>query len=431
MASLRGQSITGDSVRLVSDERLDIPDALALQSLIFETSIRTLGGLLGGFVSPGVTFYGCLVAPAVSWNGGTLVATFGPGLLLDSGTLTSPSGAPGARVLRHDPTLAGQTSTLDLTSYSPATQCLVWARRTYTSVTVPGVPAQLDTRRWWSSLFASEKGFSTYTRFVERVEWAAAPATITAGLISGTPTVPSGSGWFPVFRVTWSAGTPSFDPINWSDGIATGSVFADGTARGKVDQADGSFTSYAMGYLLRRYREHIAYIRDQTGNTNWNDDISTYRGLKQLDTDLTTAEGDITTLQGDVAYVTALAESATALLIAASFSIYKNGGSWEMLLPTTLSDSNLSGWSYDGTGEFSFTISSSVMVPTGYVEEIYAPLVTLNNNGGTAPTVTPAPTVQITNSAVGTFNIKFWSGGSLTDPDVDGFAVVVTGRRYV
>lgn len=283
MAALVGPAITGDQVRFEDDERLDKPDALALQSLIFETVIRTVGGLIGGYALPGVDFVGCAHAPSVSWNSGSKVATFGAGLLVDSGTLTSPSGSPGSRVLRHDPSLAGQTSTLDLSSYSPATQCLIWARRTYTSEAIPGVTTNLDTRKRWNTTDDAEESFSMYTRFSERVQWTAATATISGGLVSGTPTYPSGSGWFPCYRVTWSAGTPTFAPIWWMDGRISGTSFADTTALVQTSGADGA--SKSIGSMLYDLRNNVAYIRDNDAGTNWNTDTATYRGLKQLNED--------------------------------------------------------------------------------------------------------------------------------------------------
>jgi hypothetical protein len=411
MAALNGQSITGDAVRLEDDERLDKPDALALQSLIFETMIRSFGGLFGGSLYPSTPWVGWLNAPSTSWNAGSKVVTFGPGLLLDGGTLSSPSGSSGARVVRHDPTLAGQTSTLDLTSYHPATQCVIWARRTYTSTAVPGVPGALDTRKRWNTSDDEEESFSTYTRFGERVEWTAAPATIVSNLVTSA-TYPSGSGWVPAFRVTWSAGTPSFYAVAWCDCVMNGTTMTEAGAR--VVTGSGAY-SYGLGFLSQAIRNQIAYLRDNTGNTNWQSDATTYRGVKQLDTDLTTAESDINTLQA------AVAERANFGVITA-FTLVKSGGSWVFEYPATAGDARIGTWGTFSSPSFyaGFTLSGVTFT------EVTSVQVTMFSDG-TAPSPLPTPTAEIVDSVTGEFKLYFWDSGSKVEPDAMGFMVTVNG----
>lgn len=426
MAALNGQSITGDAVRLEDDERLDKPDALAIQSLIFETMIRSFGGLFGGAGAagqPSVEFSGCLHAPSTSWDSGSKIVTFGAGLLLDAGTLTSPSGSPGARIVRHDPTLAGQTSTLDLTSYHPSTQCLIWAKRTYTSAAVPGVPGALDTRKRWNTSDDAEESFSTYTRFGERVEWTAATATIVSGLVSGTPTYPSGTGWIPCYRVTWSAGTPSFSPISGFEAGMNGTSFVDASAAAAM--AMGSGNAMAVAYLLRRLRNGVAYLRDNTGTTNWDSNVSTYRGVKQLDTDLTTAENDITGLVGDITTLQDIVGYACVTAV----TVKKSGGSWVVTNPTSTSVDRISSVTRSGTGVFEFVLEPSVMAAGGGdFEELTSIQVTLNTNNST-PSVVVIPSSEIEDATVGEFTVRFFNtSATVTDPADDGFTVAVFAR---
>lgn len=421
MAALNGQAITGDQVRFEDDERADKPDVLALQSLIFETMIRSMGGFVGSYGLAAVTYCGTLHSPSTSWNAGTHVVTFGAGLLLDGGTLSSPSGSPGYRVLRHDPTLSGQTSTLDLTSYSPATQCLIWARRTYTSAAIPGVPTDLDTRKRWNTTDNAEESFSTYTRFSERVQWTAAPATIVNGLVSGTPTYPGGNGWFPCYRVTWSAGTPSFTPVSAFDGKMVGTSFADAAARTASPNPGGS--ALAVNYLLETLRLNVAYMRDQTGNTGWNTDITTYRGLKQLDTDLGTAEADIVATDS-------LVSALCAHVTVTSFTIGYSGGSWVLSLPGSNTLARLSSWSRVSTGYFTFALATGVLSGSGGDIDSLTGVQVTTRSGTTGSGAVVFPEGNVISASAGTFSVQFLDDtGTAADPPVNGFAVAVTGIK--
>lgn len=404
-----------DAVRLVSNERMDIPDFDAgTYGLNSEQLTRVLGMLVGSVLGTTQPFSGCASRPTTSYDSGTKFLTINGCLFYQGGSAAAPSTAPAGRLIAYDPTQPWQSAVtgVDLNSFSPSTACIVWALPSTTQ------QSNLETRKRWLPGASAETSFSTNTRLRTIIESFQALAVGVS---------PPSSSWFPIMKIaTWTAGSPNITEISMWDGTPNLSLVGV-----TATQMMSGNPAPNVGYLLYMIRKGLAYILDNVGGDNWTEAATNpYRGLKQLDTDLTTAEADINTLQGEMTYITALAESATSLLVASTFSVYKTGGSWAILIPGSSSSANLSGWSYDGTGAFSFTISSTVMAPAGYVDAIYAVNVTLNNNGGTAPTATPTPTVRITSSSTGTFEIKFWSGGSLTDPDDDGFAVIVTGRRY-
>lgn len=265
-----------DSVRLVSNERLDIPDFLAgTYGLNSEHLARTLS-LWGGDTSASGPSQGCISEPTTSYDTGTKFLTINGFAFYQGGSAASPTAAGAGRVIAYDPTNPWQTGVtgVDLNSFSPSTSCIVWA--------LPG-PAQssLETRKRWMPGASAETSFSTQVR--DRVivaEFQALPASFTAGVVTSFTSPPSDE-WVAVLKIeSWSASVPAVGVISVWDGTPDLSLV--GVPATEMGDAQPTNSMATLTYLFRR---GIAYLRDNTGDTNWRSNVTTYRGLKQLNED--------------------------------------------------------------------------------------------------------------------------------------------------
>lgn len=403
----------GERVFIADNERLDKPDFVAATASANQGLMARALGLLVGSLGTS-QFGGCVTEPTTSWDGGTSFLTINGAVFHQGGTVTSPSGARAGRVIAYDPTKPWQTALtgVDLTAFAPATPCIVWAKR-FDSAN-GGTLSNLDTRKRWLPSASAESAFSTTTRAQDVIEaFTAVSATFTAGVWTSGGAAPSVD-YFPVLKIaTWTAGVPNVTAISVWDGAQNRALI------GLVQSNVQSLGAPSLGSILYNLRAAAARLYDSTGLTNWlTATTGGYSGLKQIDAEMTAVEGRATEL-----------EAKTVSFVVSSFTIDKSGGTWLFLLPSSSASVGISGYLYVGTGEFSFTVTAARMVSGGgYIAELTGATVTLVNNGtGAGPTVSPTPTVEITDSFVGTFRVRFWSGGVLTDPDVDGFSVVLTG----
>jgi len=402
------QTGVGNQPRLVSDERLDLPDFNAVSSLVQASALAMMGGAIGPNLSYLYPFGGCASLFTTSWDGPSKFLTINAGLFYQGGVLSSPATAPSGRFVVYDPTgsaaqIAAATG-IDLTSFEAAsTTCIIWATRSTTT-------SALEMRKRWLPGATAESSFSTNTRTVEIVEFMAASATFNGSGQVTAFTAPPSTEWFPAFKITaWTGGghpyTPTVGAISYWDGTnALGFV---GDPNTKVD-ALGAPGIAAMLYYLRL---QLARLYDSTNATSW---LSfSGNGVSQINAALTTALANITTLQ-----------KRTGLGTVTGFTASKPAGTW--IIDGLDSDVRILSIANPSTGVFNIVIGAGYMTVGAY-NAITSVVVTLQSSGAI-----PSPVVlsssEITNLATGTFTIRFFdTAGVATDPSNDGFNVVVTG----
>lgn len=243
-------------------ERLDRDDLHALQDLVYEYFDRVLGGVLG----PGS---GVLTVPMASFLPYSRVA-IGEALLLTTEPGPTSVRLPTGRLVRHDPSLPGQVSDVDLSGFV-GVPTFIWARA------VTG-PMDGDTRRAWDIDAQDEVIVSMTTRLRERVEWLAGH------------TKPVGDGWFKVARVTgWAVTTPIIVWIHAWDRTTDGQSNAT-QARALLTSSDSSdYPAWlGLGAILRAGLRALARIHDTAESVEWYK--APPRGLKQVDAALTKLE---------------------------------------------------------------------------------------------------------------------------------------------
>lgn len=396
------QTGTGNQPRLVSDERLDLPDYNAGSTLIQATLLAALGGVIGPNASYLFPFGGCASLITTSWDGGTKFLSINGGLLYQGGTLASPSTGPSGRFIAYDPTSAAQVAAgtgIDLTAEAAgSTTCIIWATRTTTT-------SALELRKRWLPGATAESSFATNTRTVEIVTFYVTEATFNGSGQVTAVTAPPSSEYFPVFKITaWPAGVPTVGLISYWDGTnALGFV---GDPNTKVDALGAPGIATMLYYL----RQQLARLYDSTNGTSW---LSfSGNGVSQINTALATAQTNITNLQ-----------NRTHNPVITSFTVSYDGVLWTF--DQTPSDVKMSSVTRTGTGEFDFVIDNSIMVGAVFLG-VNSVVVTLQGVTG-APTIVIAA-VDITDPTAGEFTIRFYNtSGTLTDPDNDGFAVMVGG----
>jgi len=203
-------------VKLTDQERLDAPDARALQELVYQYSREAFGDLVAGGA-------GALSAVvwAISDDGTTIMGSPGPfSLLTRERDLTRAQSSSPALNVAHawksmvfsfDPAASGHINfPVDLTAAradyiaSGATlKTLIWARPVE-------VDADTDTRRVWDVSTQTEVPTPLQTRVNQRLEFTVSETEPAAG---------SGAAWAPIARAsswTFSGGlyTPNFDTVS-------------------------------------------------------------------------------------------------------------------------------------------------------------------------------------------------------------------------
>lgn len=193
----------GERVRLVSQERLDLPDTNALQTLVYKYVSRAMGAVLG----PGS---GVLSAPKFKVDSNspftfTFLSGFQAWDAWEDGYPSFPGpGSPvsadnTANLLRGgvvtmDLTTPGQSATIDLSGVSSAHGCVIWGKRAEFN-------GELDTRRKWDTTTQDEIAFSTETRVSNRVDFAVTEITSANPLDVGAINPPASwpdDHWFPI-----------------------------------------------------------------------------------------------------------------------------------------------------------------------------------------------------------------------------------------
>jgi len=294
---------SGDRVSFADNERLDKDDAHLMQELGQELTTRTLGALLGTAGSDAQRYGGVVAGVSTVWDSGTKRLTIGPGLFLDSQAGGSPNAVAFARIVRHDPSTPGQNSGVDLSAQAgSSTTCIIWGKRS----TVGG---PLQSRKFWNVGDAAERSSSLPTTRRERVVFTAEDATFSNSEV--TAYTDPGAGWFPVVGIrAWSGGNPTTLILSAYDAWrGNGSALGDvGVGRISTHGLLGGGFTVGLLRLLRQVRLGISYITAQDGTAPWllQGAAQTYRGLKELDTDLASTESVVSTIQKVVALGTAL-----------------------------------------------------------------------------------------------------------------------------
>ena len=299
------------SVRMVAQERLDLPDFNALQSMVDNAMQLQLGALMGrggGLLGP--------VNITTSTDGVNRFIEFTPFQYYWSQRepeLASPAQSVPYRgwrggISQYNPTAPGQvTKVVYNDALATGVASIVWARPTVVST-------DTDARRKFSA--GAEQSISTQTRNTVVTQFKITVATTD-------PDSSANDGWAPIFYIGgWNANLPiSTSPISvwdsWSaykhngftGTFATDNSVGTGVVLSQLAVGDGSITTTVPAFvsnatsdadlgllemltLLRmRHRRHL----DPAGTMTWAQDPN--RGLKALDTDLLAAETDIALLQ--------------------------------------------------------------------------------------------------------------------------------------
>jgi hypothetical protein len=187
----------GTRVRFEDDERLDIPDALALQELNYDYINEISAAMLGGSKADNAPLPVGGTMSYLMFNTSNPAATTirGPQNQANSKALflysyQSQQGYNEVQALVYDPSLSGQQTTINLSSYSSPATVYVWARRI-------DIFSEVDTRKKWNVISGTEETFSLATRESYRIEFATTSSTsppgtdpnwfcIAVGRLSGT-----------------------------------------------------------------------------------------------------------------------------------------------------------------------------------------------------------------------------------------------------
>lgn len=397
------QTSAGNEPRVVSDERLDLPDFNSVSASGQGALLAALGGAIGPYLASIYPYGGCASILTTSWDGGTKFLTINEGLFYQGGTLASPVSAPSGRFVVYDPTgsaaqIAAGTG-IDLTGEAAAsTPCIVWATRNVTQ-------SALELRKRWLPGATAESSFATNTRNVEIVEFTVTAATFSGAGAVTTVIAPPSSAWFPILKITaWPAGVPTVGLISYWDGTES-CLFV-----GDVNTNVSSIGAPGVASLLYHLRRQLARLFDNTDGTSWNNFAG--RGVKQLDTDLTADEAALAVVQERTGFGTITA-----------FGV-SNGGSWDF--DQGASAVRMTSVTNSSTGVFDFVVDPAFMGSSPFLE-ITAITVTLQGVAG-VPAARLVSAYDITNPTVGTFTVRFFTtAGTLTDPSNDGFGVVVSG----
>lgn len=151
----------GTRVRVVDNERLDIPDFQAIFSLIYGWN-QAAEGMIAGVNE------GCLSPPAVTYEevGPVRQIRLGNATLYGAQNDATSSNLTTAYPVVYDPTDPNQLqSTLDLSAYANAGGAIWW--------TVDLVNSDLDNRRVWESGYPDGRAVAMLTRQRQRVRFAA------------------------------------------------------------------------------------------------------------------------------------------------------------------------------------------------------------------------------------------------------------------
>ena len=384
----------GDAVRFVDDERLDIPDARALQTLIYEYMADALGGLMGetsGALTD-ITFT----------TGNNAAIGIGECTLCGFKRRTDSSARVRGGIFHYDPTSNYQagSATVDLSAYVAGTDnAFLWFRRVE-------LPADLATRHKYDSTAEREKTFAMNTKYRTKLAF---------GASNDRDTPPNELyDWFVFAQViSWNATVPTIQPVHPFDvGIVpsslTGSVtpFLGDAFDQAYPNANG-LGSYQRGLAqwLTFYSQRLTEHQDSAWILAMNGTVSLAgtqglsqvpaRGLKQLDADLTTAEATLAS--------TSLSSLAASRVIYSALITFNSGtnnyGITREFLATGASsgvDTNAHGIGYKA----SVTVSSPGITQGSHcVQVIDSGMSSLSTNGVYPITALSDPAVLVANTS--------------------------------
>ena len=188
-----------DKVRLIDNERLDIPDTLALQELVYEYISRTLGGVFG-------RASGCVDPPTFTVNHAAKTITVGSGTFYHFKIV---NGLTEGYIIRHDASLPQSPDGVTYGQFNPDDNTLgnfyIWARRSADSADGNNVE---ENRRVWNPATGVEDHKAIKTRHIEVCEFVA-KATNPGG--EGTE---EGAEWF---RIGVVAAASAADQLGAAD----------------------------------------------------------------------------------------------------------------------------------------------------------------------------------------------------------------------
>lgn len=297
----------GTRVRVVDNERLDIPDYQAIFSLIYGWT-QAAEGMIAGVNE------GCLSPPAVTYEevGPVRQIRLGNATLYGAQNDATSSNLTAAFPVVYDPTDPNQLqSTLDLSSYANAGGAIWW--------TVDLVNSDLDNRRVWEAGYPDGRAVAMLTRQRQRVRFEAT-ADFNTSPTPGT-WFRMGAFWLPTSgapTVLWLHAYDYGRQTDLSAFIATGAEAGTRVRIGQWMFSDGYNPASNVGrsFGIGRYAAQLGMVALSMLDSGWVYDPQTLeitsagtvgfetpptRGLYQLDADLTTAETDINELQTQVA----------------------------------------------------------------------------------------------------------------------------------
>ena len=294
-----------DRVRFEDDERLDLPDTKALQSLVYEYLGRALGSLMGrpeyepneavgGWLSCESTELGFpqegQLARPLEYDEDAQTISIKPGQFY---TAEFTSSGVTAEILQYNPTATEQdTVSLDISSFvGSSTPFTIWAY---------GVNQNTSTenRKFWDAISQTEITGTVNTRSIRKMAF-----TTKAGSSAPSTDLPTGASPFKIGKVASYnpvTGNPVITPVfafdvKLSEGMTLPHADSYGLQILLDEKVNLGNTGFGVFGHMQALRTSIAALYDskfqQTGST-WLDPSLDYRsvGLVQMDEQLTKIE---------------------------------------------------------------------------------------------------------------------------------------------
>jgi len=352
--------VSGDKVRFEDNERLDIPDANALQTLVYAYLAEVLGGLIGPHSGVLTNMEFVVTSTAVD------VTVDLAECLLYAGEITPPVDPLTSRlgtggVYKFDPALSWQgPQSLDLTAFEGGSEePYLWFKR-------DPIDTDLDTRRQWSVGSQTEVSVSLETRTRGKVTFFASVSY-------------PGSGWFKFAQVTgWTpqGGTldvPTVTLIHALDANLAGTDADDFTYRsGKllgpnVDDVGIEWAHVGIARVLSVIAYELANLKGSGIDAYFQNPP---RDMTELDTDLATAEADISDHETRITLLDNDKASSVDTLFSGTFS--RAGSTWTLVSShkrivgnPTISNGTTTSFRLTFTGGSSLEVSAVHVTPGG------------------------------------------------------------------
>ena len=309
-----------DKVQLYDNERLDIPDTLALQDLVYEYTERVLSGIVG--VTDGALYIDvqaeseALLLGTSNPNLVSIVFTQGKAAFYQTYTPTGTTGKRG-RVIRLDTTLDEQSTSFSanyaaLVAAEPSGKpsFYIWAHRAY-------VDSPVEERKFWEENAEVKK--SVAPKKVEIIDNFECSKTNPGGATADA------ENWFIFAYVSkhqWVLDTPrpfilsAFDPTPTLTELDDGThhtgeqatyIGGDGATLAQLSSFVVNSEDGAGGLigLLNNVRTQLQKLIDTNQNATWLDSLQdsagTGIGLKQVLERVTAAEAKATAIETSIA----------------------------------------------------------------------------------------------------------------------------------